>query len=82
MGIVTTNIRLPEEKYQKYRLIALRRRTSFAELVRQSLEKANWQYEDHETEKKSQQAAGRLLKVKRFKSPISIREMIERGRRY
>lgn len=82
MAMVTTNVRLPEEEYRKYRLIALKKRKSFAELVRQSLERANWTFDDEKKDKERRAAAGRILRVKRFKSNMSIREMIEKGRRF
>lgn len=82
MKIVATNIRLPEDQYQKYRIIALKQRKSFAELVRQSLERANWHFEDTKVEKQRSEAAGRLLKIKKIKPDKSIRDMIEEGRRY
>ncbi len=82
MKIVATNIRFPEDQYQKYRIIALKQRKSFAELVRQSLERANWQFEDTKVENRRREAASRLLKTKKIKLDKPIREMIEEGRKY
>lgn len=81
MANVTVPIRLNEEEYQKYRLIALKQRKSFAELVRQSLERANWTYEDTKVKQISKQAAKRILSEKGFSSNLSIREMVEYGRK-
>lgn len=81
MANVTVPIRLDEEEYQKYRLIALKQRKSFAELVRQSLERANWTYEDTKVKQISKQAAKRILSEKGFSSNLSIREMVEYGRK-
>lgn len=80
--MTTTVIRLHEKDYQKYRIIALKQGKSFAQLVRESLERANWHLEDRKTKEKSKKAAEAILKEKGFKSDLSIREMIEMGRKY
>ena len=80
--MITTNVRLSEEDYQKYRLIALKKRKSFAELVRDSLRMANFQLEDRDFEKKRMQAVDRIFKIRKIKPHKSIREMIEEGRKY
>ena len=80
--MVTTNVRFSEEDYQKYRLIALKKRKSFAELVRDSLKMVNFQLEDSDAERNRIKAVERILKIKKIKPHKSIREMIEEGRKY
>lgn len=81
--MITTNVRLPEEDYQKYRIIALKQRKSFAQLVRESLDKANWHLESLNDKEKSKKAAEAILADKGFDpGNISIRQAIEAGRKY
>lgn len=80
--MITTNVRFTEKDYQKYRLIALKRKKSFAQLVREALERIDWHLEDHKAAEKSRKAALSILKERGFESNLSIREMIEKGRKY
>lgn len=80
--MITTNVRLSEKDYQKYRLIALKKKKSFAQLVREALDRIDWHLEDYKAAEKSRRAALSILKEKGFKSNLSIREMIEEGRKY
>lgn len=82
MTMVTTVIRLPEEEYQKYRIAAIKKKQSFAELVRRSLKLANPTYNQEEAERKSRKVAATILLSKGFKSDKTIRELIEEGRKY
>lgn len=80
--MITTNVRLPEKEYQKYRLIALKQKKSFAQLVREALERTIWLTPDKSITEKSKEAALSILKEKGFESKLSIRQMIEKGRKY
>lgn len=80
--MITTNIRLSEVDYQKYRIIALKQKKSFAQLVREVLERTNWQT-DEDKEEISRKAAESILKARGFtRGSMTIREAIEQGRRY
>lgn len=81
--MITTNIRLSEKDYQKYRIIALKLKKSFAQLARESLERANWRFEETAGKERSKKAAEAILNESGFDpGDISIREAIEKGRKY
>lgn len=81
--MITTNVRFSEKDYQRYRIIALKQKKSFAQLVRDSLDRANWTFEDRISKENRKKAVDAILNEIGFDpGNISIREAIEKGRKY